>query len=649
MPSKAGALGLLALLLAAASASAQEAPREIDAGALRLELTWAATDALASESFRLPAEVLTTLSAIPLGESLLVRGFPTAPAERSDIVFERFEPYAPDARVWVVDAIGKREYPRSERIQLLGSSLIGPELRLGLSLDPDGDSVSGVVSSARGIYTVWQLPTTQPGYPSLEIGTSFEKRFGVETQSSCGVEDQPMIDLPGPRPPGDRVPVIGSSHTHEAVIAFDTDGEFVGDYASTAAANNAIADFITSVNVIYERDLGLRLLKGETVLRTNAGSDPYDSSNTRTQLDEVGNWWAANQGSIDRVWVALLSGKGSSNGGSCSGAGIAWVNSYCENQSHGGSYSATQVLRCVPLNGSSNTNLLGHEVGHNAGSSHTHCYSPTVDQCYNAESGCYTGTPSCPDHTSEIPGIIAGRGTIMSYCHFSAPNGAGCGQTQPFFHPAVTNNITQRITANTPSCVGLAGTDLAVSKSDSDDPVGRRTGLTYTVTVDNLGPGLATDVEVVETLPAGVTFDSTSGCAEDPAGVPTCSLGDLANGESAQYTVTVYVEPAASALSNSVTVSASTSDPVTGNDTALEATAVVDWPCQVGNFDLTAADNAAAGPFVTEGTITAGSGYTVANGETILFRAVGDMLFENDFSITGTFAAVQDSLISCPP
>lgn len=649
MPSKARNLGLFALLLAAANSFAQEAPRQIDAGALRLELTWAADEALASESFRLPAEVLTTLSEIPFGESLLVRGFPTAPAERSDIVFERFQPYAPDARVWVVDAIGKREYPRSERIQLLGSSPDEPALWLGLSLDPDGGSVSGVVSSSRRTYNVWQLPTTQPGYPSLEIGTNFEQRLGVKTQSTCEVEGQPMIDLPGPRPPGDRIPMMGSSHTHEAVIAFDTDGEFVDDYASTTAAGDAIADFITSANVVYERDLGLRLLQGETVLRTNPGSDPYDSSSTRTQLDEVGDWWAANQSSIDRVWVALLSGKGSSGGGGCSGAGIAWVNSYCENQSHGGSYSATQVLRCVPLNGSSNTNLLGHEIGHNAGSSHTHCYSPPVDECYNDEDGCYSGTPSCPDHTSEIPGITAGKGTIMSYCNFGPPNGAGCGSSQSFFHPTVSTNIMQRIVANTPSCVGLAGTDLAVSKSDSDDPVGRRTGLTYTVTVDNLGPGPATDVEVVETLPANVTFDSTSGCAEDPNGVPTCSLGNLANGESAQYTVTVYVEPAASSLSNSVAVSASTNDPVTGNNTALEATAVVDWPCEVASYDLTDADNALTGPFITEGTITAGSGYAVGNGETIMFRSVGDMSFENDFSIAGTFTAVQDSLISCPP
>lgn len=80
--------------------------------------------------------------------------------------------------------------------------------------------------------------------------------------------------------------------------------------------------------------------------------------------------------------------------------------------------------------------FVGHEIGHNMGSSHTHCYNPPVDQCYNAESGCYSGTPACP---------ASGRGTIMSYCHFGGSNGANCGSSNLEFHPTVQGLLESRL------------------------------------------------------------------------------------------------------------------------------------------------------------------------------------------------------------
>ena len=48
--------------------------------------------------------------------------------------------------------------------------------------------------------------------------------------------------------------------------------------------------------------------------------------------------------------------------------------------------------------------------------------------------------------------------------------------------------------------------DLGVAKSDSPDPVQVGRPLTYTLSVDNGGPDLATGVVVTDTLPPGVTF-----------------------------------------------------------------------------------------------------------------------------------------------
>ena len=48
-----------------------------------------------------------------------------------------------------------------------------------------------------------------------------------------------------------------------------------------------------------------------------------------------------------------------------------------------------------------------HEIGHLAGSVHSHCYSPPIDQCHSGENGCYAGPTSTPED----------GGSIMSYCN----------------------------------------------------------------------------------------------------------------------------------------------------------------------------------------------------------------------------------------
>ena len=74
--------------------------------------------------------------------------------------------------------------------------------------------------------------------------------------------------------------------------------------------------------------------------------------------------------------------------------------------------------------------------------------------------------------------------------------------------------------------------DLALTKTDSPDPVGVGQQLTYTLAISNAGPSLADDVKVTDTLPAGVTYNSATasqGTCTQKNGKVTCSLGDVAN------------------------------------------------------------------------------------------------------------------------
>ena len=130
--------------------------------------------------------------------------------------------------------------------------------------------------------------------------------------------------------------------------------------------------------------------------------------------------------------------------------------------------------------------------------------------------------------------------------------------------------------------VGPAMADLAVTKSDTPDPVlSGGPQLTYSITVSNNGPDDATNVLLVDTLPAEVTFDSATPSSGDCDQVATlgeveCRLGSLASGNN--MTVTVVVTPdtveAATSITNTVTVSATEEDPNLENNTASASSTV---------------------------------------------------------------------------
>src|SRR5205085_8847412 len=71
--------------------------------------------------------------------------------------------------------------------------------------------------------------------------------------------------------------------------------------------------------------------------------------------------------------------------------------------------------------------------------------------------------------------------------------------------------------------------DLSLAMSDAPDPVVVGSPLTYTLTVQNATPppGQASNVVVVDTLPANVTFTSASPGCTHTATVATCVIGTL--------------------------------------------------------------------------------------------------------------------------
>jgi uncharacterized repeat protein (TIGR01451 family) len=126
--------------------------------------------------------------------------------------------------------------------------------------------------------------------------------------------------------------------------------------------------------------------------------------------------------------------------------------------------------------------------------------------------------------------------------------------------------------------------DLAVTKSDSPDPVTVGATLTYTIRVSNLGPQGATGIVVRDDLPSQLDFVSattTSGKCDRKGRNVTCAIGDLAADatQANAVSVTIQVRPRkAGTITNTATVDSIETDPVAANDTAQTTTQVVEAP-----------------------------------------------------------------------
>lgn len=355
--------------------------------------------------------------------------------------FRRYDPFAAGARVHRVSADGVTKIDPRERHYFIAHRL---DEGVGIAIDPKTGEISGYaargdsrveLSGFTGI-GVEVTTVTEPEDATAQCSTTVDGQPADVQAELAAVADQPFSSQ-------SEAPQ-GSTLSFQAVVAVDTDTEWMsGKGNDETTAMNWITDLFLAMNVFYERDVETRLLIGEVYLRF---SDNYtvSGSDRLGQLYEFGHYWKNNMSAVDRDFAAMLSGRGISGG---SFSGIAWLNQYCNKGATGsngtyGSYSYNAI-------GSSRTAattalFVGHEIGHNMGSQHTHCYSPAVDQCYNAESGCYTGTPSCP---------VGGKGTVMSYCHMGGASGANCGSSKQEFHPTVQALLENRLAANSPNCI----------------------------------------------------------------------------------------------------------------------------------------------------------------------------------------------------
>jgi uncharacterized repeat protein (TIGR01451 family) len=152
---------------------------------------------------------------------------------------------------------------------------------------------------------------------------------------------------------------------------------------------------------------------------------------------------------------------------------------------------------------------------------------------------------------------------------------------------------------------------LNLSAAVTPNPVGIGNPATFTFTVTNTGPDIATAVALSDAIPANGVFQSATpsqGTCSGAAGSPptvVCSLGQLAVNASATVTLQV-ASTVAGALSDTATV---TSSSTVGNSSAVASTAVNDYTLSVSPTTASVPDGQAATYTVTVGPIPQGAGF----------------------------------------
>jgi uncharacterized repeat protein (TIGR01451 family) len=120
---------------------------------------------------------------------------------------------------------------------------------------------------------------------------------------------------------------------------------------------------------------------------------------------------------------------------------------------------------------------------------------------------------------------------------------------------------------------GTTSPDLGITKVGPSTAVKPGDNVSYTLTVTNTGNGAASNVVITDTLPAALTFvSSTGGCTGTTT--ITCTIGNLAVGGTATITVVTKLaaDYASTAVANVAVVGPPDSNP--GNNTDTEVTQV---------------------------------------------------------------------------
>lgn len=135
--------------------------------------------------------------------------------------------------------------------------------------------------------------------------------------------------------------------------------------------------------------------------------------------------------------------------------------------------------------------------------------------------------------------------------------------------------------------VQYVAADLSVALSSNSSSAFIDDNLTYTLTVTNKGPSRASAVILMDTLPSGLSYVSSTGACSGTSTI-SCNLGSLANGSTASVTITAKATTPGVKTNTASVSNGPEPDPNSSNNSITARTTVLP-SCATGNYQITGA------------------------------------------------------------
>jgi len=382
----------------------------------------ASTSSTGAATLRLDENAARALSA--QDGRTLVQSIPLADGSTEDFEVEPLDVFTKDAVIFETDGSTRRPVALPSLRIFEGVGLADPTKHLIISI-VNGTEVWAMVRHAQRVATlIGPSRSREPFVHELIDGASpladhSERTLCGGTVAAPAAGAAKKAATTGTRAVSDdllEVELLVDVGNHLYTTSFASNSTTTSTY---------IGQLMGAVAAVYRRDLRIAPKVHTLVIWTTP--ETFSAASTSSQLNQYRQYNETNRVGQPRDLAHYIDSRAS--------GGIAYLPGLCGSFGYG--VSNIDGDATFPVVGYEwDVNVIAHELGHNLGSNHTHCYSPPIDRCWNQENGCYSGL------------MVPEVGETMSYCHLVSSISIG-------FHGFIGNVI--RSTVEDGSCIDPKG------------------------------------------------------------------------------------------------------------------------------------------------------------------------------------------------